>query len=283
VLLTSLFRLELFAPGANHAGMNPQSIPAMTVKRPTSLILAAWTVALALGALAGAAEPALTGDRIATADGDLVVHPINHATLALGWKDVTLYVDPVGGAKRFADLPRPGLILLTDIHPDHLQADTLKAVAGEKTLLVAPPGVASQLPSDLRGRTTVLTNGQAASLGGVKIEAIAAYNLAPDRAKFHAKGRGNGYVLTLGDKRVYLSGDTEDIPEMRALKDIEVAFLCMNLPYTMTVEQAAGAVRAFRPKIVYPYHCRGSDLEQFKRLVGEDAGVEVRIRDWYKP
>jgi L-ascorbate metabolism protein UlaG (beta-lactamase superfamily) len=129
----------------------------------------------------------------------------------------------------------------------------------------------------------VLTNGQTAPLLGVQIEAVAAYNLTADRAKFHAKGRGNGYVLTLGDKRVYLSGDTEDIPEMRALKNIEVAFLCMNLPYTMTVEQAASAVRAFRPKIVYPYHCRGSDLGQFKKLVGEDSGVEVRIRDWYAP
>ena len=89
-------------------------------------------------------------------------------------------------------------------------------------------------------------------------------------------------MLTFGDKRVYLSGDTEDIPEMRALKNIDVAFLCMNLPYTMTVEQAASAVREFRPKIVYPYHYRGSDLEKFKKLVGDDVGVEVRLRDWYK-
>jgi len=263
--------------------MNSERIQAVSVTQHTKHILGAWMVALSLGALAGAAEAPLTGDRIATSDGDLVLHPINHATLALGWKDLTIYVDPVGGAKRFADLPRPALILLTDIHPDHLNAETLKAVAGEKTLLVAPPAAAPQVPSNLRARTTVLTNGQTASLLGLKIEALAAYNLAADRAKFHAQGRGNGYVLTLGDKRVYLSGDTEDIPEMRALKSIDVAFLCMNLPYTMTVEQAAGAVRAFRPKIVYPYHCRGSDLAQFKKLVGEDAGVEVRLRDWYKP
>lgn len=229
------------------------------------------------------AEKALPGDRIATSEGDLIVHPINHATLALGWKHLTIYADPVGGAKRFADLPRPDLILLTDIHGDHLSTDTLKAVAHGQTLLVAPPAVVEQLPPDLRARATTLANGQSKSLLGVKIEAIAAYNLTAERAKFHAKGRGNGYVLNLGDTRVYLSGDTEDIPEMRALQNIRVAFLCMNLPYTMTVEQAASAVREFRPKMVYPYHCRGSDLEQFKKLLGDTPGVEVRLRDWYKP
>ena len=228
------------------------------------------------------ADKALTGDKIPTSDGDLAIHPINHATLALGWKDQILYVDPVGGAKRFAGLPAPTLILITDIHGDHLNADTLKAVAGDRAVLVAPPAVVEQLPSDLKARTTVLAGGESKPVSGMKIEAIPAYNLAPERAKFHAKGRGVGYVLTLGDKRVYLSGDTEDIPEMLALKNIDVAFLCMNLPYTMTVEQAAKAVREFRPKIVYPYHCRGSNLEQFKKLVGEDIGVEVRIREWYK-
>jgi L-ascorbate metabolism protein UlaG (beta-lactamase superfamily) len=107
------------------------------------------------------------------------------------------------------------------------------------------------------------------------------YNLTAERLKFHTKGRGNGYVVTLGGKRIYLSGDTEDIPEMLALKNIDVAFVCMNLPYTMTVEQAARAVRAFRPRVVYPYHYRGSDLNKFKELVGTDAGVEVRLREWY--
>ena len=230
-----------------------------------------------------AAQPSLAGDSIATKSGNLVIHPINHATLALGWNDLTIYVDPVGGAAAFADLPQPDLILLTDIHGDHLSADTLKAVAGKKTTLVAPPAVAEQLSADLRQRTTVLTNGQTQSLLGLKTEAIPAYNLTAERLKFHAKGRGNGYVLTFADKRVYLSGDTEDIPEMRALKNIDVAFLCMNLPYTMTIEQAASAVREFCPKIVYPYHYRGSDLKRFRKLVGDDLGTEVRLRDWYKP
>jgi L-ascorbate metabolism protein UlaG (beta-lactamase superfamily) len=249
--------------------------------------LSAWVaiasfVGLINSSSVGAAERLTGGDAIPTATGDLVLRPINHATLALGWKDLTIYVDPVGGAGRFAGMPKPGLILITDIHGDHLNADTLRAVAGETTRLVAPPTVAQQLPEPFRARTTILGIGETTNVVGVGIEAIAAYNLAPERAKFHSKGRGVGYVLTLGGKRIYLSGDTEDIPEMRALKNIDVAFVCMNLPYTMTPEQAADAVRAFRPKIVYSYHCRGSDLEKFKKLVGEDAGVEVRIRDWYR-
>jgi len=173
------------------------------------------------------------------------------------------------------------LILLTDIHGDHLNAPTLTAIATEKTLLVAPSAVAAQLPEALRKQTTALTNGETRSVSGVSIEAVPMYNTTLARAQFHTKGRGNGYVITLGGKRVYISGDTEDIPEMRALKNIDVAFLCMNLPYTMTEEQAASAVRAFKPKIVYPYHSRGSDLEKFKQLVGADSGVEVRLRNWY--
>jgi L-ascorbate metabolism protein UlaG (beta-lactamase superfamily) len=219
---------------------------------------------------------------VPTSEGDLILHPINHATLALGWKNLILFVDPVGGAQRFVELPPPDVILLTDLHGDHFDTKTLKAVAKENTLLVAPPATAALLPAETKARTIVLSGGETQTVAGLRVEAIPAYNLTPERTKFHAKGRGVGYVVTLGGQRVYLSGDTEDIPEMRALKDISVAFVCMNLPYTMTVEQAASAVREFRPKIVYPYHCRGSDLAQFKKLVGEAAGVDVRIRDWYQ-
>ena len=247
-------------------------------------ILASGVLVVAvLGTPASAAAAALGGDRIVTGNGDLIVHPINHATLALGWKELTIYVDPVGGAGRFAQLPPAGLVLLTDLHGDHLNADTLKAVLQAGTQLVAPPAVVEQLPAELRDRVTPLASGQQTNVAGLTIEAVPAYNLTPDRAKYHPKGRGVGYLLTMGGTRVYLSGDTEDIPEMRALKDIAVAFVCMNLPYTMTVQQAADAVRAFKPKVVYPYHCRGSDLDQFRKLVGPDGGVEVRIRDWYQP
>ncbi len=230
---------------------------------------------------AGPDAPALEGDRIPTQAGDIVLRPIQHATMALGWNDTVIYIDPVGGESRFAGLPRPSLILLTHIHGDHLDAKTLSSVIQPKTRLVAPPAVAEQLPSQWRERTVVLTNGAKAEVGGIAIQAVAAYNLDPARTQFHPRGRGNGYVLTLGGKKIYLSGDTEDVPEMRALEGIDVAVVCMNLPYTMDVEQAARAVRAFRPRIVYPYHCRGTNLERFRQLLDGEKEIEVRIRDWY--
>jgi len=236
---------------------------------------------LLLGLLTCPALGAPTPDTIATEDGPLKILPINHATLALQWREQTIYVDPVGGAKAFEGLPKPELILVTDIHGDHFSKETLAELSGTNTKIVCPAAVANQMAPDLRNSTIILTNGQTGEVLGVKIEAVPMYNLTPERLKFHTKGRGNGYVVTLGGKRIYLSGDTEDIPEMLALKNIDVAFVCMNLPYTMTVEQAARAVRAFKPRVVYPYHYRGSDLKRFKELVGTDAGVEVRLRDWY--
>ncbi len=231
--------------------------------------------------MAPCADGLPTPDTIDTQDGALKILPINHATLALQWKDRTVYVDPVGGAKTFQGLPKPDLILVTDIHGDHFSKETLAELVGPNTKLVCPAAVVEQMTSNLRNNATILTNGQTGELAGIKVEAIPMYNLTAERLKFHNKGRGNGYVVTLGGKRIYLSGDTEDIPEMLALKDIDVAFVCMNLPYTMTVEQAARAVRAFKPRLVYPYHYRGSDVNKFKELVGADAGVEVRLREWY--
>ena len=243
--------------------------------------LEAVILLLFLGPLPYCANGAPTADTIGTEDGALKIFPINHATLALQWKDRTIYVDPVNGAKAFQGLPKPDLILVTDIHGDHFSKETLAELAGPNTKLVCPAAVVDQMTPDLRNSATILTNGQTGELLGIHIEAIPMYNLTTERLKFHNKGRGNGYVVTLGGKRIYLSGDTEDIPEMRALKNIDVAFVCMNLPYTMTVEQAARAVRDFKPRVVYPYHYRGSDLNKFKELVGTDAGVEVRLRDWY--
>ena len=243
---------------------------------------AGWAGALVLASvLPGLADSVRTPDSVPTDAGPLQIYPINHATVVLQWNSKTIYVDPVGGAKPFQGLSKPNLILVTDIHGDHLSKETLTEVAGSDTKIVGPAAVVEQLPSDLRDRAVVVTNGQTTAVMAIQIEAVPAYNLTPDRLKFHTKGRGNGYVITLGGKRIYLSGDTEDVPEMLALKNIDVAFLCMNLPYTMTVEQAARAVRAFKPKIVYPYHYRGSDLNKFKELVGNDPKIEVRLRDWY--
>jgi L-ascorbate metabolism protein UlaG (beta-lactamase superfamily) len=246
-----------------------------------ALVLPALALLFGMCGASALAADKLTGDSLPAEGGDLIIHPVNHGTFVMGWNDKVIYVDPVGGGKRFDGLPRPGLILLTHTHGDHLSVETLQAVAGEKTVLVAPPSVAGQLPEKLRAQTVVLTNGETKSVAGISIEAVPMYNTTPERAKYHSRGSGNGYVVTLGGRRVYVSGDTEDIPEMRALKNIDVAFVCINQPYTMTEEQAASAVRDFKPKMVYPYHFRGSDLEKFKKLVGADRGVEVRLRNWY--
>ncbi|MBN1240368.1 MAG: MBL fold metallo-hydrolase [Gammaproteobacteria bacterium] len=243
------------------------------------------TVARLVLAAALAATPVLaqqvSGDRIETGNGDLIVQPLSHATFAMSWNGEVVYVDPVGGAATFEGLPRPDLILVTDVHGDHMDAETLAAVAEDGTRIVAPQAVADELPEDLRGRVEVLANGDETEVLGIGIEAVPMYNLTEGRLDYHQKGRGNGYVATFAGTRVYIAGDTEDIPEMRALEDIDVAFVPFNLPYTMTEEQAADAVREFAPDIVYPYHYRGSDVDRFAELVGEDSGVEVRIGEWY--
>lgn len=244
-------------------------------------MFAALLLALSLcpSALAGA-DAVIPAER-----GDIEVHPISHATFALTWIDVTIFVDPVGGAAAFAAFGVPDLVLITDIHGDHMDAETLGAVAEAQTRVVAPAAVAEQLGAAWEGRTAVLANGESVEIHGVEIEAIPMYNLAEERQRFHEKGRGNGYVLTLGGKRLYVSGDTEDIPEMRALKNIDAAFVCMNLPYTMTVESAADAVLEFAPTIVFPYHYRGqqgmSDVGRFAELVAQNPAIGVRQLDWY--
>lgn len=227
------------------------------------------------------AENPMSGDRVPAPEGEVIVHPISHATLALAWDGKVIYVDPVGGANRFANLPKPDIVLITHIHSDHFDVATLRGVMTTNTTLVCPKSVSERIPSEWSNQTVVLTNGQKTNIDKIKIEAIAAYNLTQERLVYHEKGRDNGYVLDLGGLRVYVSGDTEPTPEMLALKDIGVAFICMNLPYTMDAAQAARAVREFRPKIVYPYHCRGANLEQFKQLVGTDLPIEVRITNWY--
>lgn len=232
---------------------------------------------------------AFADDRIPTAEGDVTIHPIEHATFVMTWNTTSIYVDPVGGAQRFQSLPRPNLILITDIHRDHMDAATLQGLIDDDTVVVAPPAVVEKLPRRLRKRVIPVSNGLAVLSSGLEVQAIPMYNLTPERLQFHTKGRGNGYIVIMGGKRFYISGDTEDIPEMRALKNIDVAFVCMNLPYTMTVEQAADAVREFKPAIVYPYHYRGisggtpglSDVRKFKSLVSEAPGIEVRQLKWY--
>jgi L-ascorbate metabolism protein UlaG (beta-lactamase superfamily) len=231
-----------------------------------------------------AALMALGQDTLRTDNGDLTIIPIHHATFVMKYGGRTIFVDPTTGGDAFKDQGKADLILITDIHGDHFDPKTLAAVRSPEAMLVAPAAVAEKMGAEKAG-VTVLANGESASCGDIRIEAIPMYNLTPERKNNHPKGRGNGYVLTLGGKRIYISGDTEDIPEMRGLKNIDAAFVCMNLPYTMDVEHAADAVLAFKPKIVYPYHYRGkelSDVEKFKTLVAKDKSIEVRLLPWYK-
>jgi L-ascorbate metabolism protein UlaG (beta-lactamase superfamily) len=215
--------------------------------------------------------------------GELTIQPINHATLVLTYHNKNIYIDPTGGADAFKGLAAPDIILITDIHGDHLDLKTIDAINTGKATLVVPQAVADKLPATTdKQKVVILKNGDKTMQQGISIAAIPMYNLPEAPDAFHTKGRGNGYVLTIGDKNIYISGDTEDIPEMRALKNIDIAFVCMNLPYTMDVNQAAQGVLAFKPKIVYPYHYRGQDVNTFKTLINTgDPNIEVRLRNWY--
>jgi L-ascorbate metabolism protein UlaG (beta-lactamase superfamily) len=222
---------------------------------------------------------------IATGDGPLTIHPVEHATFVMEWNGKTIAVDPIGGAAPFEAFGTPDLILITHIHGDHLSVDTVKGLEGPSTVIVAPASVAEKFSEADRGRITVVANGGSVEWGENLIEAIPMYNLTPERQDFHPKGLGNGYVMTLGGTKIYIAGDTEDIPEMRALEGIDAAFVCMNLPYTMDVAAAADAVLEFKPKVVFPYHYRGkggmSDLDEFRTLVAKDPSIEVRVLKWY--
>jgi L-ascorbate metabolism protein UlaG (beta-lactamase superfamily) len=213
------------------------------------------------------------------------VRPIAHATMVLRWGETVIYTDPVGGAAVFVGQPTPDVVLVTDIHGDHLNAETLGAVLGDATLIV-PQAVKDLLPADLAARARVMENGVTLIDHGLQIEALPMYNLPEAADSRHAKGRGNGYVIEKESYRVYIAGDTAGIPEMRALEAIDIAFVPMNLPFTMDVDEAANAVIAFAPKHVYPYHYRGqnglSDVGRFKALVtAGNPDIDVVLADWY--
>ncbi len=214
------------------------------------------------------------------------INPVSHASAVIYWNDNTIYIDPVGGAEAYKAYKPADLILITDIHGDHLDVTTLEGLDTSKAKIIAPAAVAEKLPEEFTSQVDVLANGESKERYGITVEAIPMYNLREEAKDFHVKGRGNGYVLNYQGERVYFSGDTDDISEMRSLKNIDKAFVCMNLPYTMTVEKAADAVVDFKPAQVYPYHYRGrpdvSDVSRFKELVNKgDSGIEVIQLDWY--
>ena len=234
------------------------------------------TLLVLLAALSLCQNAFAQAQTFSTAKGDVKITPLFHASTLIEAGGKAIYLDPAKPAKfpeRTADL-----ILITDIHGDHMDPDSIKTVSQSSTEILAPPAVVQTVTT-----AKPIANGETKTWGDWTIEAVPAYNLkrGPEAGKlFHDKGRGNGYVLTYGGKRFYFSGDTEGVAEMRALKNIDVAFICMNLPYTMPPDEAANAVKAFHPKVVIPYHYRESDLQVFKKGL-DGTGIEVRLIEWY--
>jgi L-ascorbate metabolism protein UlaG (beta-lactamase superfamily) len=225
----------------------------------------------------GSPPEAASTDTFSTPAGPLTLAFLGHGTLRFSLGAIEVYVDPVSRYGNFAAMPKADLVLVTHQHGDHLDAAAIEALRKAGTVVVATAACAAKLPG-----ATVLANGGSGDWAGVRVEAVPAYNLEhkrPDGTPFHPKGEGNGYVLTLGGKRIYVAGDTENIPEMAALKDIDIAFLPMNLPYTMTPEMVAAAARSFQPKILYPYHYGETDPQKLVELLKDLPKVEVWVRD----
>lgn len=218
--------------------------------------------------------------------GALEIMPLQHASMLLTWNDLTIAVDPVQGALDAApgDEPQADLILVTDIHGDHFDIEAVKKLRREGGVVVVPQAVADQAGDSLEA-PTIVPNGGTKELfdSRIQVTGVAMYNIERKRDSgepYHVKGRGNGYVLQLGSQRVYISGDTECIPEMKALENIDVAFVCMNLPYTMTPEEAAGCIAEFEPRKLVPYHYRGQDPTTLDELLAGEP-ITIEHLDWY--
>lgn len=258
----------------------PQQPVIDTGKAMKTLFRASLLIILASWASASGAAPSEIA--LETSKGPVTLHIVHHASFVLDWNGQTIYVDPVGGANLYAGQGAPDLILITHAHGDHLSPKTLDSLDTAKASVVMPESVAVKIGERIGKNQLRMANGDNAEVDGVQIHAVPMYNLPESADAYHPKGWGNGYILTLGGKRIYISGDTSGIPEMRALKGIDVAFVCMNLPWTMDVVHAARAVLAFKPAIVYPYHYRGQDTKKFRQLVKSgDPDIQVRLRDWY--
>jgi L-ascorbate metabolism protein UlaG (beta-lactamase superfamily) len=232
-------------------------------------------VALILSAAAIVAQAA--SDKIPATGGDIIITAISHASVRIEFGGNVIQVDPVGAAN-YAQAPAGDLVLVTHVHGDHLDPAIIAKVRKAGAPVVASTDAAPEIEGAI-----LMANGDTRTVAGVPIEAVAAYNPvregAPGRT-FHPKGAGNGYVLTLGGKRLYVSGDTGCTPEMKALKNIDAAFISMNLPYTMSPLEAAECARAFKPRILYPYHYRGQNLDELvAALKGEP--IEIRRLNWY--
>jgi len=223
-----------------------------------------------------AKEPYET-DIIKTSADDLKITFIGHGTLMFTFGTKIIHVDPFTKVADYAKFPKADVILITHEHYDHLDLKALELVRTEKTKVVLTEACSKQVKNGI-----IMKNGDVQTVNGLKIEAIPAYNLVHKRDNgqpFHPKGVGNGYIITFGDKRVYVAGDTENIPEMKSLREIDCGFLPMNLPYTMTPEMVADAAKAFQPEILYPYHFGETDTSKLLKLLQDQKEIEVRIRN----
>lgn len=247
------------------------------------IIIAVLVISISLSPEANLNAPTVNNNELV--DVPVEVMPITHATFILGWGDKVIYADPTGGAFTFNGKPAANIVLVTDIHGDHLSTSTLNAVVGSSTLIV-PQAVKDLLPANLASQAIILANGQTVTEQGFKITGVPMYNLPVTSDSRHVKGRGNGYIIEKDGYRVYIAGDTSATPEMRALTDIDMAFVPMNPPFTMNVDEAASGVLSFKPKIVYPFHYRGqdglSDVNKFKQLVNDgNKDIQVILANWY--
>jgi L-ascorbate metabolism protein UlaG (beta-lactamase superfamily) len=225
------------------------------------------------------AEKAKSGfqeDTIKTVAGDLKITFIEHGTLMFTFEKKVIHVDPVSRYADYSKMPKADLILVTHEHGDHLDPKVIEILKKEGTELVLTKACTEKTKGGI-----VMKNSDVKTVKGLKIEAVPAYNIVHKRDNeqpFHPKGRGNGYVITFGKKKVYVAGDTENTPEMKQLKNIEIAFLPMNLPYTMTPDMVADAAKAFKPKVLYPYHYGDTNPQILVDLLKDSKDIEVRIR-----
>jgi L-ascorbate metabolism protein UlaG (beta-lactamase superfamily) len=238
-------------------------------------LFVAINILLMVSVVSVAAQENSETDIIKTSAGDLKITFIGQGTLMFTFGGKIIHVDPFSQLADYTKLPKADIILLTHEHRDHLDPKALNPVRTEKTLVVLTQTCAKHVEGGI-----VLNNGDVKIIGGLKIEAVPAYNIIHKRdgQPIHPKGIGNGYVITFGDKRVYVAGDTENIPGMKALKEIDIAFLPMNVPYTMTPEMVADAAKAFKPKILYPYHYGETDTSKLLDLLKDTKGIQARIR-----
>lgn len=213
-------------------------------------------------------------DEFKTEKGYIKIYFIGHGTLVFDYNGTVIHVDPVKDYIQDGNLPKADIILITHHHKDHFDSDMITKFSKENTIIICTQSVFDNLK-----KGTVLKNGESWSNKEIKVEAVPAYNTTEGRDRFHPKGRDNGYVLTLGNKRIYIAGDTEDIPEMSNLKNIDIAFLPMNQPYTMTPQQIAKSVEMIKPKVLYPYHFGDTNVEVLVELLKNKKDVELRIRE----